>query len=54
MCGYMADVDWLEAAAFELVLIDALSRYKRIDAAFRWLYENHPSILDRLEVVSAY
>lgn len=42
VCGYTEqEVGWLESAAFELNLIEALTRYQRIDAGFRWLRKHH-------------
>lgn len=37
VCGYTDDVGWFESAAFELLLFDALTWYRRIDAAERYL-----------------
>ena len=46
--GYTEDVDWLESAAFELLLIDALSRYARPKAAFEYLKREHRGLAKRL------
>jgi hypothetical protein len=50
VCGYNADVDWLESAAFELLLIQAVTRYKRINAGFEWLERSYGDLVDRLEL----
>lgn len=41
VCGYTEDVDWIESAAFDLNLIQVLSDYQRIDAAFKHLRTYH-------------
>ena len=41
VCGYVEDVDWIESAAFDLNLIDAVIDAKRIDAGFRRLHKRH-------------
>lgn len=41
ICGYSRPVSWLESAAFELNLIEAVTRYDRVDAGFRWLRKHH-------------
>jgi hypothetical protein len=48
VCGYLEDVDWIESAAFEVLLIEALSYYKRIDAVDRWMKKNHAGFCRRL------
>ncbi|GIF67708.1 hypothetical protein Ais01nite_57430 [Asanoa ishikariensis] len=35
LCGYTREVDWVESAAFELVLLDHLANGERVDAAER-------------------
>ena len=37
VCGYTLDIDWLQSAAFELLLFDALTNFKRMDAVERYL-----------------
>ena len=37
VCGYTIDVDWFPSAAFELLLFDALTKFKRIDAVENYL-----------------
>lgn len=46
--GYTQDIDWIESAAFELNLLDALGRFQRIDASFRHLRNNHSGMVRRL------
>jgi hypothetical protein len=42
ICGYSeSEVGWLESAAFELNLIEAVTRYDRVDAGFNWLRKHH-------------
>jgi len=45
---YTKDVDLLEGAAFELLLIDELSRYARPKAAFEYLKREHRGPAKRL------
>jgi hypothetical protein len=40
--GYTKDVDWIESAAFDLNLIDAVTWYDRTDAGFRYLEKAWP------------
>lgn len=49
VCGYLVDVDWIESAAFEILLIEALSRYKRIDAVDAWMRKNYSGLCRRLK-----
>lgn len=46
--GYTQDIDWIESAAFELNLLDALGRFQRSDASFRYLRQNHSGMVRRL------
>ena len=48
VCGYREDVDWIESAAFEILLVEALSRYKRMGYAENWLRKNHAGFCRRL------
>jgi hypothetical protein len=41
VAGYEEDVDWFESAAFDLVLFDALTRYKHLDATERWITQRY-------------
>jgi len=54
VCGYKADVDWIESAAFEILLLEALSRYKRIDAVLRSLDRDYPALVKRLKFTLHY
>jgi len=49
VCGYSADVNWLESAAFEVLLVEALTYYRRVDAMDNYLRHNYPNLCDRLE-----
>jgi hypothetical protein len=49
VCGYLENVDWIESAAFEILLIEALTRYKRIDAVHNWMRTNYAGFCRRLE-----
>jgi hypothetical protein len=53
VCGYRARVDWLESAAFELLLISALvDGHRRIDARFNELRRTYPDLVKRLKFES--
>jgi hypothetical protein len=41
VAGYTRDVCWFESAAFDMLLFEALTRYKRSDAVERWLRSNY-------------
>ena len=49
VCGYSADIPWIESAAFEVLLIDALSWYQRIHAANNFLQKDYPNLCKRLD-----
>ena len=49
VCGYRNDVDWLESAAFEVLLIEALAYYRRVDAVSNYLWREYPNLCDRLQ-----
>ena len=49
VCGYRNDVDWLESAAFEVLLIDALAYYLRVDAVSNYLWKEYPNLCERLQ-----
>lgn len=51
--GYATEVDWLEAAAFELLLLERLSRGSRTDAFFRHLVRDHGKFAESLGLVVA-
>lgn len=46
--GYSAEIDWLESAAFDLLLLEAISHYRRADALESWLRGRHGQFADRL------
>jgi hypothetical protein len=49
VCGYAKDVDWYEAAAFEVLLFASLAqRSKRVPDAIRWLHKHHAEHVRRL------
>ena len=49
VCGYNKDIDWIESAAFEVLLIDALARYQRIHAANNYLQKDYANLCKRLD-----
>lgn len=46
--GYTESVDWWESSAFDLLLLDAFSRYQHLDAIENYLRTNHLGLLRRL------
>lgn len=54
VCGYVKDVDWLVAAAFELLLIEALTYYARTDAAFKFMNREYAGLVDKLGFRSSW
>ncbi|WP_157621713.1 DUF6642 family protein [Serinicoccus hydrothermalis] len=46
--GFTEDVDWLESLAFELLLLDVLTYYRRVDAVERYIENNHKEFAKRL------
>ena len=54
VCGYSTDVDWVESAAFELLLFSWLAEYSgtRMDAPFRRLSREYPELVTRLGFVT--
>lgn len=49
--GFTADVDWFESLAFELLLFEALTWYKRVDHAERYIKKNYGPLAKRLGFV---
>lgn len=49
VCGYSEEIPWIESAAFEVLLIDALSSYQRIHAANNFLQKDYPNLCKRLD-----
>ena len=54
VCGYVKDVEWLESAAFELLLIEALTYYERTDAALKFLTREYQTLADKLGFRSSW
>jgi len=52
VCGYTKKVDWLESAAFDLLLLDSLMEDDRIDARFNRMTRNFPDLTKRLGFVT--
>lgn len=48
VAGYTTDVDWFEASAFDLLLFEALTWYRRMDAVEDWLKKHHGGMVRRL------
>lgn len=48
VAGYVEDADWYPVAAFELVLMEALTWYRRADAVHRWLIDQYPDLVGKL------
>ena len=49
ICGYTRSVEWVASAAFEMLLIDALTLSDaRIDTGFRRLEKLAPGLIDEL------
>jgi hypothetical protein len=48
VAGYRKDVDWFESAAFDLLLLDALTHYQRLPYAERWLMNEHGQLAGKL------
>lgn len=46
--GFTKSIDWLESAAFDLVLFEALTRCRRIDGVYHWIHREHPCLVRRL------
>ena len=51
--GYRREVDWLDSAAFEVLLLDRLSRGLRSDAVFNRLVRDHGALAKSLGLVVA-
>lgn len=52
--GYRGDIDWLESAAFELLLLESLTYYQRPDAMRNYLEGEHKQFCERLGLVFHY
>jgi hypothetical protein len=51
--GYTSDVDWLESASFELLLLDEIVSAKQSAAMFRRLVTDHPRMATKLGLIVA-
>lgn len=51
--GYFESVDWLEAAGFEVFLVEQLLRGRRSDAFFRAITRDHPELSTKLGLTVA-
>lgn len=51
--GYEKEVDWLDSAAFEVLLLDRPLRSKQAAAPFRQLHETHGTCATELGLVAA-
>lgn len=54
VAGYRRDVRWVESAAFDLLLFEALTYYRRADAVERWLRSEYHSLVSKLGFVMYY
>jgi hypothetical protein len=54
VAGYATDVEWFESSAFDLLLFEALTHYKRIDAVDRWLQREYRPFARRLNFRMVY
>lgn len=52
LCGYASDVEWFEAAAFDLLVLSALANYSRTSDAFKYLHRAHGPFLRRMRFKS--
>jgi hypothetical protein len=48
VCGYTKDVDWMESAAFELLLLNRLAANANPVEALRPLFRDHRGLIKRL------
>ena len=53
VAGFTKSVGWLESAAFDLLLLDALAYSRRRGDAERWMRRHHGEFCDRLGLVIA-
>jgi hypothetical protein len=54
VAGYVEDAEWYPVVAFELVLMDALSWYRRADAGHRWLTDHYPELAREVDCKMHY
>lgn len=48
VAGYTKYLDWLQSSAFDLLLFDALTQYKRLDAVERKMHREYPGLVRKL------
>ena len=48
ICGYTKDVDWIESAAFDLLLLSSLVSGRRIDARINHVRTRYPDLASTL------
>jgi hypothetical protein len=48
LAGYVEDVGWYAVAAFELVLLEAFTYYRRANAVEDWLANQYPGLVRKL------
>ncbi len=48
VAGYREDVDFFESAAFDMLLLEALTWYRRMDAVDNWLGSEYGQLVRRL------
>ena len=51
--GYSKNIEWLDSAAFECLLLDRLVRGNRTDGMFNQLHNDHGQMAQRLGLVAA-
>lgn len=51
--GYRDEVEWLDSAAFEALMLERLTRGSRTDAFYRGLHKDHGTLATRLGLVAA-
>ncbi|WP_328992595.1 DUF6642 family protein [Kribbella sp. NBC_01245] len=49
--GYSRQIDWLDSAAFEVLLLERLARGNRTDAFFNHLHRDHGAFAEKLGLV---
>jgi len=45
LCGYGRDVEWFEAAAFDLLVLSAFASYRRASDAVKYMRREHPGFV---------
>jgi hypothetical protein len=44
--GYTENIEWFQSLALDLLLLDVLAYYKRIDAAERYVRLSYPDLVE--------